>query len=198
MKQICVLIAALCVLTTIAVSTGFADSAAYGNKLYRPGPLKPVDSTLKVKIGDRAPGFSLPSISGKPVDLDSFAGKKNVMLSFIPAAWTPVCSDQWPGYHIAKELFDRYDTALIGISVDAVPTLFAWTRQMGGVWFDVASDFWPHGAVGDAYGVLRSDGTADRAIILIDKHQVIRFIHVSDINLRPDLGLLIKEMQKLP
>jgi len=175
----------------------FCESSAFGNKIYNPGPLKPVDSVLKVKIGDRAPDFVLASISGNDIRLSSFIGKKNVMLTFIPAAWTPVCSDQWPGYNIAQDLFKQYDTILIGISVDSLPTLFAWTREMGGLWFDVVSDFWPHGAISNTYGVLRSNGTAERAIFLIDKKGVIKFIHVGDINIRPDLGMLVQEMKKL-
>lgn len=175
----------------------FCGSTAFGNKIYDPGPLKPIDSILKVKTGDKAPDFTLTSINGKEVRLKSFIGQKNVMLTFIPAAWTPVCSDQWPGYNIAEDLFKQYDTIVIGISVDSLPTLFAWTREMGGLWFDVASDFWPHGAVSDTYGVLRSDGKAERAIFLIDKKGIIQFIHVGDINTRPDLGVLVREMKKL-
>ncbi len=156
-----------------------------------------MDSVLKIKTGDKAPDFTLTSITGQEIRLSSYAGQKNVMLTFIPSAWTPVCSDKWPGYNLAEEIFRRYDTLLIGISTDPLPTLFAWTREMGGLWFDVVSDFWPHGAVSDAYGVLRSNGTAERAIILMDKKGIIRFIHVGDINLRPDLGMLVQEMKKL-
>lgn len=174
-----------------------SGSTAYGNKIFEPGKLKPVDSQLKVKVGDKAPDFTLPTIMGSTVTLGSFIGKKNIMLTFIPAAWTPVCSDQWPGYNIAKELFTQYDTALIGISVDNRPTLFAWTREMGGLWFDVASDFWPHGGVSNTYGILRSDGVAERAVFLIDKKGILRFIHVGDINVRPDLGMIIQELKKL-
>jgi len=178
-------------------STGsvIAGSTAYGNKIYDPGKLKPVDSELKVKIGEKAPDFILTSIFGESIRLSSFIGKKNIMLTFIPAAWTPVCSDQWPGYNIAQELFE--DTILLGISVDNIPTLFAWTREMGGLWFDVLSDFWPHGAVSSSYGILRTDGVSERAIILIDKRGIIRFIHVEDINIRPDLGMIVKELKKL-
>ncbi|THB81486.1 MAG: peroxiredoxin [Desulfobacteraceae bacterium] len=174
-----------------------ASSNAFGDKIFNPGQLKPIDSELKVAVGQIAPDFTLPSLGGTNVSLSLFKGKKNVMLTFIPAAWTPVCSDQWPGYNIAKELFDRYDTEVIGISVDNRPTLHAWTQEMGELWFNVLSDFWPHGQVSHTYGVLRSDGTAERAIFIIDKKGVIRFIHVEDINVRPDLGLLIRELQKL-
>jgi len=174
-----------------------AGSKAFGNKIYHQGKLKPVDSRLKVKVDEKAPDFTLPAISGGSVRLSSFYGKTNIMLTFIPAAWTPVCSDQWPGYNIAQELFEQYDTILLGISTDNIPTLFAWTREMGGLWFEVLSDFWPHGAVSSAYGILRSSGVSERAVFLIDKQGVIRFIHVEDINIRPELGMIIKELEKL-
>ncbi len=174
-----------------------AGSEAFGNRIFDPGTLKPVDSRLKVAVGDKAPDFTLRSIKGETIRLSRFENRQNVMLTFIPAAWTPVCSDQWPGYNIARPLFEQYGTALIGISVDSLPTLHAWTREMGELWFDVVSDFWPHGKISDTYGVLRSDGTAERAVFLIDKEGIIRFIHVGDINVRPDLGMLVQEIKKL-
>jgi peroxiredoxin (alkyl hydroperoxide reductase subunit C) len=61
----------------------------------------------------------------------------------------------------------------------------------------VLSDFWPHGAVADKYGILRSSGEAERALFVIDKQGVLRFIEVHDINTRPDLGLLVREVEKL-
>lgn len=175
----------------------FAVSTVYGDKIYDTGTLKPVDSVLKVKTGDKAPDFELPAVSGRSVRLSDYAGKKNVMLTFIPAAWTPVCSDQWPGYNIARPLFEKYDTVPVGISVDNIPTLFAWTHEMGDLWFEVLSDFWPHGEVSSSYGVLRSDGTSERAIVIIDKKGIIRFVHVGDINVRPDLKMIMDALGKL-
>ncbi len=103
----------------------FGLSDAYKGNIYQVGTLKPIDSVLRMKVGDRAPDFTLPSVSGAKVSLGQFLGKKNVVLSFVPAAWTPVCSDQWPGYNIAKNIFDQYNTILLGITVDNIPTLFA-------------------------------------------------------------------------
>jgi peroxiredoxin (alkyl hydroperoxide reductase subunit C) len=177
--------------------TAMAVSFAYGDKIFDPGPLAPIDSKLLVRINQKAPDFTLPAVSGKSITLSHFKGKKNVLITFIPAAWTPVCSDQWPGYNIAKPLFEAHDTILLGISVDNIPTLFAWTHEMGTLWFDVLADFWPHGQVAKTYGVLRSNGTAERALILVDKQGIIRFIHVSDINIRPDLGIIMKAIENL-
>ncbi|MBI4798566.1 MAG: peroxiredoxin [Desulfarculus sp.] len=166
-------------------------------EIYQPGQLKPVDSQLKVAVGQVAPDFSLPAVSGGRVSLSQYRGKKNVVLSFVPAAWTPVCSEQWPGYNLAREEFEERGTIVLGITTDNLPTLFAWTRAMGGVWFPVLSDFWPHGAVAGQYGVLRGDGTSERALLLIDKAGVLRYIAVQDINIRPDLGVLMGEIDKL-
>ncbi len=165
--------------------------------IYDPGPLKPVDSELKVKIGDPAPSFALPSLSGATVALSEFRGTHNVVISFVPAAWTPVCSDQWPGYNIAKSIFDAHDAILVGITVDNLPTLHAWTQQMGGLWFPVLSDFWPHGETARQFGVLRTDGTSERAIFIVDKAGIIRFIAVSDINRRPDLGAIVAALKEI-
>lgn len=174
-----------------------ALSAAYKNNVYQTGPLKPTDSRLKVKVGQKAPGFTLPSVSGGKVSLKDYFGKKNVVLSFVPAAWTPVCSDQWPGYNIVKDIFDEHDAILLGITVDSIPTLFSWTNQMGQLWFPVLSDFWPHGRTAEKYGILRTDGTSERALFVIDKKGVIRYIDVHDINERPPLEKLVTAMEKL-
>ena len=119
------------------------------------------------------------------------------MISFVPAAWTPVCSDQWPGYNIVKDLFDQHDAVLLGITVDNIPTLFSWTNQMGKLWFPVLSDFWPHGQTAKKYGVMRTDGVAERALFVIDKKGIIRYIDVHNINERPPLEALAKELEKL-
>jgi len=159
--------------------------------------LKPIDSVPRLKAGHKAPDFTLPAVSGEEISLSQYLGKKNVVLSFEPAAWTPLCSDQWPGYNIIKSAFERYDSILLGITVDNLPTLRAWTDQMGKLWFPVLSDFWPHGAVAGRYGVLRSDGVSERALVVIDKNGILRYIHVHDINKRPPLEDLVSELEKL-
>jgi peroxiredoxin (alkyl hydroperoxide reductase subunit C) len=165
--------------------------------VYDLGKLKPIDSVLKVKVGEPAPDFVLPSVSGEKISLSQYIGEKNVVLSFVPAAFTPVCSQQFPGYSIVKNVFDETDAVLLGITVDNIPTLHAWTRQMGTVWFHVLSDFWPHGTVAKRYGVFRSDGFTERAVFIIDKEGIIRFIQVSDINKKPDPSVCALELKKL-
>ncbi len=186
------------VLALFIIVTLFLHAAVAGSQtVFNPGKLKAKDSATHLKVGDMAPDFSLPAVAGGVVSLSQFRGEKNVVLSFVPAAWTPVCSQQWPGYNIAKEIFEKHNTIVIGISVDNIPTLYAWTNQMGELWFPVLSDFWPHGAVAQKYGVLRHDGVSERALFVIDKAGRIRYIDVHDINEMPRLEELVHELDKI-
>jgi peroxiredoxin (alkyl hydroperoxide reductase subunit C) len=175
-----------------------ADTPASPLNIYNPGKLKPVDSKLKVKVGEPALDFKLRAVNGRDISLKSFHGKKNVVLSFVPAAFTPVCSAQWPGYNLVLDVFEKHNAVLLGIATDNIPSLYAWTREMGDIRFEVLSDFYPHGAVASAYGVLRRDGTAERALFVIDKQGIIRYIDVHDINQRPPLEDLVTVLDKLP
>lgn len=174
------------------------ESPATALHIYNPGKLKPIDSKLKLKVGDAAPDFKLRAVNGGEISLKQFRGRQNVVVSFVPAAFTPVCSAQWPGYNLVQDLFQKHQAVLLGISTDNIPSLYAWTREMGEIRFDVLSDFYPHGAVAGAYGVLRRDGTAERALFIIDKQGIIRYIDVHDINERPPLEDLAAALDKLP
>ena len=173
------------------------ESSTASLHIYNPGRLKPVDSKLKVRIGEVAPDFKLRAVNGKEVSLKSFRGKQNVVLSFVPAAFTPVCSAQWPGYNLVLDLFQKHNAVLLGIATDNIPSLYAWTQEMGDIRFDVLSDFYPHGAVAGAFGVLRRDGTAERALFIVDKEGIIRYIDVHNINERPPLEALAAALSKL-
>ncbi|MCB2229063.1 MAG: peroxiredoxin [Desulfarculaceae bacterium] len=190
------MILALAVSLAVAL-LALAGETSLKQEIFQPGKLKPVDSKTALKPGDKAPEFTLPGISGKKVSLAEFRGKKIVVLSFVPAAFTPVCSGQWPGYNLAEKEFTKRGAVVLGISEDNTPSQFAWVQAMDGLWFPVLSDFWPHGKVASAYGVLRSNGTAERALFVIDRDGIIRYIDVHDINQRPDLGVLMAELDKL-
>jgi peroxiredoxin (alkyl hydroperoxide reductase subunit C) len=183
------------------VATAYGQSTGFTEYIYPVGKIKPTDSVPKLKVGDVAPNFTLPAVEGGKISLGQYKGKKNVVISFVPAAWTPVCSGQWPGYNISKDLFDKHNAILLGITVDNIPTLYAWTKQMCNpnekLWFPVLSDFYPHGAVATRYGILRSKGEAERALFVINKKGVITYIDVHDINQRPLLEDLAKALEEV-
>lgn len=188
-------------LAGLAVGIAHGQSAEFKSDIYPVGKLKPTDSVPTLKVGDAAPDFTLPAVSGGKVSLSQYLGKKNVVISFVPAAWTPVCSGQWPGYNISKDLFDKNDAILLGITVDNIPTLYSWTKQMCNpeekLWFPVLSDFFPHGDTAAKYGVLRSEGVSERALFVISKSGIIRYIDIHDINERPPLENLAKALEEV-
>ncbi len=75
---------------------------------------------------------------------------------------------------------------VLGISVDHVPCLKAWAESLGGIHYPLLSDFWPHGVIAERYGVLRKEGYSERAIFVIDREGIIRYIDIHDIDLQPD------------
>jgi len=200
MKKFVGLVFVFCILSWMIVPAqgeSYKQGLNYEDYIYSPCELLPKDSQLKVKVGETAPDFELSAISGGTISLSQYIGKKNVVLSFVPGAWTNVCSKQWPSYNNNQTVFDEYDFILIGITVDNIPSLYAWAKAMGELWFPVLSDFWPHGKVADMYGVLRSDGTAERSIIVIDKQGIIRYIDIHNVNNLPNFSVLVGELQKI-
>ena len=84
------------------------------------------------------------------------------------------------------------DTQVLGISIDHVPCLKAWAESLGEINYPLLSDFWPHGAVAKKYGVLRKEGYTERAIFVIDKAGIIRYIDIHDFDEQPDNDELIQ------
>ena len=57
---------------------------------------------------------------------------------------------------------------VLAICCDNIDSIHTWATALGGLSFPVLSDFWPHGEVSRAYGVLNKDGVPDRAMVLLD------------------------------
>ena len=72
-----------------------------------------------LKVGEKAPLFTVPDQSGNPVSLSDFAGKK-VVLYFYPKDNTPGCTRQACAFAAAYEGFKAKDVVVIGISKDSV------------------------------------------------------------------------------
>jgi peroxiredoxin/glutaredoxin len=151
---------------------------------------------MTAKLDFLAPDFTLPSHLDKNVTLSDLRGK-NVALAFFPLTFTPVCSSQIPAYEAEMEKFVALDTQILAISVDNNASQKAWATSLGGINYPILSDFWPHGQVASSYGVLRPNGTSERAIFLIDKTGVLRYIDVHDINEAPSNLELRKHIREM-
>ena len=151
---------------------------------------------MKIKIGQQAPDFSLNSHLDKNIALSDLRGK-NVVLVFYPLAWTPIWTSQIPSYEADEARFTGLNAQVLGISVDHVPCLKAWAESLGGINYPLLSDFWPHGAISEKYGVLRSEGFTERAIFVIDKNGVVRYIDIHDIDKQPSNDELLRILREI-
>ena len=128
-----------------------------------------------LEVGSEAPDFTLKDQDGQPVTLSDFRGKKNVLLVFFPLAFTGIYQGELDEIRDHRGEYDHATTATLAISVGPPPTHKIWATESGFT-FPVLSDFWPHGAVAQAYGVFNSTaGFANRGTFVIDRAGVVRF-----------------------
>jgi peroxiredoxin (alkyl hydroperoxide reductase subunit C) len=154
-------------------------------------------SLLLIEPGTVAPDFALSNQNRETVTLSSFRGKKNVVVAFHPLAFTPVCSVQMKTYERERPKLDALDTHVLALSIDAGPSKKAWADSLGGVSYDLLSDFHPHGKVAADYGVMRDDGISERAIFVVDKAGVVRWARQYAIPEQPDLQELLHALEQL-
>ncbi len=102
-----------------------------------------------------------------------------------------------PSYEEDLSEFERRNAQVLGISVDSVHANDAWAKSMGGLSYPLLSDFFPHGHVSLQYGVLRGDGMSERAIFVIDRSGVIRYIDIHDISKQPPTDKIMAALDKL-
>ncbi len=103
-----------------------------------------------------------------------------------------------PAFEKVLGRFESSGAQVVGISVDHRPANVAWAHSMGGITYPLLSDFWPHGEVAQQYGVFRAEnGMSERAVFIIDKQGIIRYIDVHDIAEQPDEEQIFEELHKL-
>ena len=135
---------------------------------------------MAIETGSKAPEFDLEVDRSERVRLSDFRGRRNVLLVFHPLAFTPVCEEEALDLQENLPSFEHADTEVILVSCDSAPARQAWKRQLE-LTYTLASDFWPHGAVAQDYGVFDAErGTPVRGTFLIDKEGVVVWTLVND------------------
>jgi peroxiredoxin len=130
---------------------------------------------MTLSIGSAAPDFELSDQNGNKVSLSSFKGEKNVVLLFIPFAFTGTCTGELCAMRDDLSAFQNDNVELLALSCDSMFTQRIWAEKEG-YQFPVLADFWPHGAVASAYGIFdEARGCALRGTFIIDKEGIIRW-----------------------
>jgi len=124
-----------------------------------------------------APDFTLTLQNGKPFRLSDWKGKAHVLLLFLPAAFTPICTTELPALAALRNDFWRdAGTVVAAVTVDNIHSNREWGRDCKTGPLFILSDFYPHGAVSQAYGAyLYDEGISDRATVIVGKDGLVRY-----------------------
>jgi mycoredoxin-dependent peroxiredoxin len=146
-----------------------------------PGAGVPVGGVASVgaPVGGVAPGFALKDQNNQVVSLSDLCGKRAVLLVFYPFAFSGTCQSELGRVrdHLADFQNDRVQ--VLAVSVHTVYAHKVWAERER-YEFPLLSDFWPHGAVAQAYGVFNDrTGAADRGTFVVDRDGVVRFAQVN-------------------
>ena len=132
-----------------------------------------------VQPGTPAPDFTLKDELGEDFTNASIKGQTAVFV-FFPAAFSPVCTDQFQVYEEVLDEFEAQGATLNGVSVDSMWSLKAFKEKLG-VSIAMLSDFEPKGAMSKAFGAyFEPGGFSNRCIVILDPEGVVQWSHEAD------------------
>jgi glutaredoxin-dependent peroxiredoxin len=136
-----------------------------------------------LNMGDEAPDFELPDINMKIHKLSDYKGKKRI-LSFFPAAESPVCTKEMCSFRDSLSDLNNYGAQVIGISIDGpfANKIFTEHHHLN---FPLLSDYkretiQKYGIVMKDLGPLKDYNAAKRSIFIVDENGKIQYKWVSD------------------
>ena len=137
---------------------------------------------MSVQVGQKAPDFALKTSKMEDFKLSDLQGKKNVVVLFVPLAFTSVCTKEFCSVRDSVSSLQNDNTQVVGISVDSPFALDAWAAKEG-YNFPLLSDF--NKTVSSSYGALYDNllgfnGVAKRSAFVIDKSGTVRYAWVSE------------------
>src|SRR5215211_2494068 len=129
---------------------------------------------MPAAVGRVAPDLELVDQHGAKVRLSTFRGKRSVLLVFYPWAFTGVCGGELRALQAELAELENDEVALLTVSTDSMYALRVFAEREGFT-FRMLSDFWPHGAVAQSYGVLDDrSGAASCGTFIIDRNGIVR------------------------
>lgn len=148
-----------------------------------------------LKIGDRAPNFTLSSATGENVSLSDFLGKKAVVIYFYPKDDTPGCTAESCAFRDNYDVFTNAGAEVMGISGDSVAShqQFASKYQLP---FILLSD--SQNQVRKLFDVPATLFVLPgRVTYVIDKEGIVRHIFNSMLDFKAHVDEAIKTIQTL-
>jgi len=148
----------------------------------------------ELKVGDKAPAFSLKGTDGKTYSLADFKGKKAVVIAWFPKAATPGCTKECKSFREHSDEMKGLNVAYFTASVDSTADNRKFADSLG-LDYPILSD--PDKTTAQAYGVLNPDrGVANRWTFYIDKDGIVRAIDkkINTTNAGPDVAAKVKEL----
>jgi peroxiredoxin Q/BCP len=156
---------------------------------------KGVGDVLTVKVGDKAPDFTLPSQLGDNVALSEYFGKKNVVLYFYPKDESPGCTREACTFRDSYEEFTSLGAEVLGVSSQGVESHRSFATHHG-LPFILLSD--EGNKVRQLYGVPSTMGIIPgRVTYIIDKKGVVRRIFSSQTQAEKHVEEAIKTLKEL-
>ena len=133
---------------------------------------------MSISVGDTAPEFSLPDQDRQVVSLAELRGAP-VLVVFYPFAFSGKCTGELCQLRDELSTYTDAGVRVVAISTDPTFALKAFGEKEG-LTFPLLSDFWPHGATAQAYGVFNDKaGMAVRGTFLVDAEGRIAFAEVN-------------------
>src|SRR5690606_14454215 len=134
---------------------------------------------MSAEVGKPAPDFSLRSHTGDTVSLSDLKGSKAI-IAFIPFPHTGICDTEACALRDDYSSLSADGSKVVIITTHAAPLVKVWAEQHQ-IPFPVLSDYWPHGAVAQAYGCFNEQvGGAMRASYILDADGVVKDIIKTD------------------
>ena len=132
-----------------------------------------------LKVGDKAPDFTLKNTEQKEVSLKDFEGK-NLVILFFPLAFTSVCTAELCEIRDNYAQYEGMNAEVVGVSVDS-PFALAKFKEQENYNFDLLSDF--NKEASEAYGALYEDlmglkGVSKRASFVVGKDGELKYATV--------------------
>ena len=149
---------------------------------------------MNVKVGDKAPDFTLLSQTGESVTLSQLLGKKNIVLYFYPKDGTKGCTQEACEFRDKYEVFTDLGAEVIGVSSDDVASHGSFVREHN-LPFILLSD--SDKKIRELYGVKSTLGVPGRVTFIIDKKGVVRKVFSSQLQPKKHINESLETLKNL-